>query len=88
MALSTSLQPWKGFGPIESEVLGPYLKDLKSSTNSMKLMELSEIMRFWKPLKHPLHLPCHDRLLHALVNNNNNNINNSLSTAITVSIKH
>ena len=73
---------------VELRVRGSYLKDLKSSTNSMKLMELSEIIRFWKPLKQPLHLPCHDRLLHALVNNNNNNNNNnSQSTAINVSRK-
>lgn len=43
-----------------------YLNDLKSSTNSMKLIVLSEIMRFWKPLKQPLPRPCHDLLLHAL----------------------
>lgn len=43
-----------------------YLNDLKSSTNSMKLIVLSEIMRFWKPLKQPLLRPCHDLLLHAL----------------------
>lgn len=45
---------------------GIYLKDLKSSTNSMKLIVLSEIMRFWKPLKQPLPRPCHDLLLQAL----------------------
>lgn len=43
-----------------------YLNDLKSSTNSTKLIVLSEIMRFWKPLKQPLPRPCHDLLLHAL----------------------
>ena len=43
-----------------------YLNDLKSSTNSTKLMVLSDIMRFWKPLKQPLPRPCHDLLLHVL----------------------
>lgn len=47
-------------------ICGLYLNDLKSSTNSMKLIVLSEIMRFWKPLKQPLPRPCHDLLLHAL----------------------
>lgn len=32
----------------------------------MKLIVLSEIIRFWKPLKQPLPRPCHDLLLHAL----------------------
>lgn len=43
-----------------------YLKDLKSSTNSTKLMMLSEIMRSWKPLKQPFPRPCQLRLLQAL----------------------
>lgn len=45
---------------------GMYLNDLKSSTNSIKLMVLSDIMRFWKPLKQPFPRPCHDLLLQAL----------------------
>lgn len=45
---------------------GTYLNDLKSSTNSIKLMVLSDIMRFWKPLKQPFPRPCHDLLLQAL----------------------
>lgn len=43
-----------------------YLKDLKSSTNSTKLMMLSEIMSSWKPLKQPFPRPCQLRLLQAL----------------------
>lgn len=48
---------------------GMYLNDLKSSTNSIKLMVLSDIMRFWKPLKQPFPRPCHDLLLQALKKN-------------------
>lgn len=48
---------------------GMHLNDLKSSTNSMKLMVLSDIMRFWKPLKQPFPRPCHDLLLQALTKN-------------------
>lgn len=49
-----------------SEESVPYLKDLNSSTNSTKLMLLSETMKLWKPFIPPLMRPCQLLLLQAL----------------------
>lgn len=43
-----------------------HLKDLKSSTNSTKVMLLSETMKFWNPFIPPLTRPCQLLLLHVL----------------------
>lgn len=43
-----------------------YLNDLNSSTNSTKLMLLSETMKLWKPFIPPLIRPCQLLLLQAL----------------------
>lgn len=40
----------------------------------MKLIVLSEIIRFWKPLKQPLPRPCHDLLLHELQSEKTENL--------------
>lgn len=46
-----------------------YLNDLNSSTNSTKLMLLSETMKLWKPCIPPRIRPCQLLLLQALQRN-------------------